>query len=61
MKDFNQVVLDTLHTTNGKKTTALKVEIERDVKVNVPAGSFTCTKISPIKLDEKEFKNKSSI
>ena len=60
-KDFNQVELDTLHTTNGKKTTALKVEIERDVKVNVPAGSFTCTKISPMKLDEKEFKNRSQM
>ena len=60
-KDFNQVELDTLHTTNGKKTTALKVEIERDIKVNVPAGSFTCTKISPMKLDEKEFKNKSQM
>ena len=60
-KDFNQVELDTLHTTNGKKTTALKVEIERDVKVNVPAGSFTCTKISPMNLNEKEFKNRSQM
>ena len=61
IKDFNQVELDTLHTTNGKRITDLKVEIERDVKVNVPAGSFTCTKISPMKLDEKEFKNKSQM
>ena len=61
IKDFNQVELDTLHTTNGKRITDLKVEIERDVKVNVPAGSFTCTKISPVKLDEKEFKNKSQM
>ena len=61
IKDFNQVELDTLHTTNGKRITNLKVEIERDVKVNVPAGSFTCTKISPMKLDEKEFKNKSQM
>ena len=60
-KDFNQVELDTLHTTNGKRITDLKVEIERDVKVNVPAGSFTCTKISPMKLDEKEFKNRSQM
>ena len=59
MKDFNQVVLDTLHTTNGKKTTALKVEIEKDVKVDVPAGSFNCTKITPMKLNNKEFKNRS--
>ena len=61
IKDFNQVELDTLHTTNGKRITDLKVEIERDVKVNVPAGSFTCTKISPMKLDEKEFKNRSQM
>ena len=61
MKDFNQIVLDTLHTTNGKKTTALKVEIERDVKVDVPAGSFNCTKITPMKLNNKEFKNRSQM
>ena len=61
MNEFNQVVLDTLHTTNGKKTTALKVEIERDVKVDVPAGSFNCTKITPIKLNNKEFKNRSQM
>lgn len=61
IKEFSQVELDTLHTTNGKRITDLKVEIERDVKVNVPAGSFTCTKISPMKLDEKDFKNKSQM
>ena len=61
MNEFNQIVLDTLHTTNGKKTTALKVEIERDVKVDVPAGSFNCTKITPIKLNNKEFKNRSQM
>ena len=60
-KDFNQVELDTLHTTNGKKTTALKVEVERNIKVNVPAGTFTCTKITPMKLNEKEFKNRSQM
>ena len=60
-KDFNQVELDTLHTTNGKRTTALKVEVERDVKVDVPAGSFTCTRITPMKLNEKEFKNRSQM
>ena len=61
IKDFNQVVLDTLHTTNGKKTTALKVEIERDVKVDVPAGSFNCNRITPMKLDDKRFKNRSQM
>jgi len=61
MNDFNQVVKDTLHTTNGKKTTALKVEIERDVKVTVPAGSFDCNKITPRKLNDKEFKNRSQM
>ena len=60
-KDFNQIKRDTLHTTNGKKTTALKVEVERNVKVNVPAGSFTCTKITPMNLNEREFKNRSQM
>lgn len=60
-KDFNKVEPDTLHTTNGKRATALKVEVERDVKVDVPAGSFTCTKITPMKLNEKEFKNRSQM
>ena len=61
MKDFNQVVLDNLHTTSGKKTTALKIKVERDVKIDVPAGSFNCTKIIPMKLNDKEFKNKSEM
>ena len=61
IKEFSQVELDTLHTTNGKRITDLKVEIERDVKVDVPAGSFNCTKITPIKLNNKEFKNRSQM
>ena len=61
IKEFSQVELDTLRTTNGKSITDLKVEIEKEVKVNVPAGSFTCTKITPMKLNEKEFKNKSQM
>ena len=43
------------------KSFDLKVEIERDVKVDVPAGSFNCTKITPIKLNNKEFKNRSQM
>ena len=31
------------------------------MKVNVPAGTFTCTKITPMKLNEKEFKNRSQM
>ena len=61
IKEFSQVELDTLHTTNGKRITDLKVEIERDVKVDVPAGSFNCTKITPMRLNDKEFKNRSQM
>ena len=61
IKEFSQVELDTLHTTNGKKTTALKVEIERDVEIDVPAGSFNCTKITPMRLNDKKFKNRSQM
>ena len=44
IKEFSQLELDTLHTTNGKRITDLKVEIERDVKVNVPAGALIVLK-----------------
>ena len=60
-KNSNLETLNTLHTVSGKKTTALKVEIEKDVKVNVPAGDFTCTKVTPVKLNEKKFKNRSQM
>ena len=60
-KNFKLLKLDTLHTTSGKKTIALKVEIEKNVKVNVPAGDFTCTKVTPVRLNEKRFKNRSQM
>ena len=60
-KNLKLAKLNTLHTTSGKKTTTLKVEIEKDIKVNVPAGDFTCTKITPVKLNEKRFKNRSQM
>ena len=60
-KNFNETKLDTLHTTSGKKTTSLKVKIEKNVNVNVPAGGFTCTKVTPIRLNKKEFKNRSEM
>ena len=60
-KNFNLAKLNTLNTISGKKTTALKVEIKEDVQVNVPAGNFTCTKITPTKLNEKKFKNRSQM
>ena len=61
IKDFSQLALDTIYTTNGKRITYLKVEIERDVKIDVPAGSFNCTKITPMRLNDKEFKNRSQM
>ena len=33
----------------------------QDVKVSVPAGSFDCNKITPRKLNDKEFKNRSQM
>ena len=60
-KNLKLAKLNTLHTASGKKTTTLKVEIEKDVKVNVPSGDFTCTKVTPVKINEKKFRNRSQM
>ncbi len=60
-KNLKLAKLNTLHTTSGKKATTLKIEIENDVKVNVPSGDFTCTKVTPVKINEKKFRNRSQM
>ena len=67
--DYNMTGVETIEKTMDvddviyldKKITDLKVEIERDVKIDVPAGKFNCTKITPMKLNDKEFKNRSQM
>ena len=39
--------------------TELGLLLEKSVKIIVPAGSYVCTKLIPMKSDKKDFKNES--
>ena len=51
----------TLNTIQGKKVVPLNVIIEENIKAEVPAGNFLCTKVEPIKTSDETFKNKSQM
>ena len=40
---------------------AIHVYAEKSVNTIVPAGSYMCTKLTPIKSDKKDFKNESKM
>ena len=45
---------------NGKNI-FLKLIVKENQKVIVPAGSFMCTEVSPVRKDNKKFKNKAEL
>ncbi len=45
---------------NGK-IIKLKLDINKDEKIIVPAGTYTCLTISPKRKDDKQFKNKAEM
>ncbi len=51
----------TIYTIQGKKMTKLLLLVEDNVSTTVPAGSYFCTKLTPIKSDNKNFKNESKM
>tara|TARA_B100000886_G_C20426690_1_gene494479 strand:+ start:8654 stop:9358 length:705 start_codon:yes stop_codon:yes gene_type:complete len=50
-----------IYTIQGKKVTELVLLLEKSVKTIVPAGSYMCTKLTPIKSNKKDFKNESKM
>ena len=52
---------DTLNSIQGKKITPLSILIEEDIEIIVPAGKFSCTKVTPVMSNRKNFKNKSQM
>ncbi len=45
---------------NGK-TIILELDIKENENITVPAGQYTCTRISPKRKDKKQFKNKAEM
>ena len=59
-KELDQID-KTLNTIHGKRVVPLNIMIEENIKTEVPAGKFLCTRVEPIKRSDETFKNKSQM
>jgi len=57
MMDLQQLRDKTINTIQKKKISQLEILIRENIDVNVPAGRFSCTEVTPIKKNKKQFKN----
>ena len=48
-------------TIDGKKITPLKMKVTDGIKIRVPIGEFNCTKVTPMRIDKKKFKNEATM
>ena len=60
-QDISIVNGETLKTIQGKTITPLKVNVEENIQISVPAGDFICSRVTPERSDKKQFKNKASM
>ena len=51
----------TINLFQKKNVNPIKINIESKVPVTTNIGEYICTKVSPVRSDRKQFKNKSSI
>ena len=51
----------TIQTIQGKTIMPLKVNIDENIQISVPAGDFLCSRVTPERTDKKQFKNKASM
>ena len=51
----------TIQTIQGKTIMPLKVNVDKNIQISVPAGDFLCSRITPERSDKKQFKNKASM
>ena len=52
---------ETITLIQNGKNIFLKLIVKENQKVIVPAGSFMCTEVSPVRKDNKKFKNKAEL
>ena len=60
-QDLSIIDGETLKTIQGKTITPLKVNVEENIQISVPAGDFLCSRVTPERTDKKQFKNKASM
>tara|TARA_B110001452_G_scaffold62887_1_gene49602 strand:- start:2573 stop:3298 length:726 start_codon:yes stop_codon:yes gene_type:complete len=50
-----------INIIQGQKVEQLQLKLEHNIQVNVPAGNFMCTKVEPLRIENKKFKNEGNI
>ena len=60
-QDISSINGKTIKTIQGKTIIPLKVNIDENIQISVPAGDFLCSRITPERSDKKQFKNKASM
>ena len=49
------------HIIDGKTIMPLKLSVNENIEIRVPAGSYNCTKITPKRMDKRKFKNEATM
>ena len=60
-KNFKNYRNQKISLIQNNKTVLLNLRIKENEIVNVPAGKYTCTTVSPVREDNKKFKNKAEL
>ena len=60
-KDLESLNNKRLSIIDNKNPTTIKMQIHKNIDINLELGQFNCTKVSPVNIDEKKFKNESSM
>jgi hypothetical protein len=60
-KDLTRMDGQTFQTMDGGGKTNLIMSVVENLQVSVPEGDFLCTKITPMRIDQKKFKNEATM
>jgi hypothetical protein len=60
-KNLSKIDGEIFSTIEGKKITPLKMKVTDEIKIRVPIGEFNCTKVTPMRIDKKKFKNEATM
>jgi hypothetical protein len=60
-KNLSKIDGEIFTTIEGKKVTPLKMKVTEGINIAVPVGDFNCTEVTPMRIDNKEFKNEATM
>ena len=60
-KDLSKIDGQIFSTIEGKRITPLEMQVTDGIKIGVPIGEFNCTKVTPMRIDKKKFKNEATM